>query len=127
MYKELYEDIKFCSKKYVYLIPPLHILFTLIVTFIDLNNMQWVKLGNSTGYSIMTGCVYIVLFVFNEKYCLFTRISAFGLFLISILNTVGSFYFTTIEDFAIYEKMHSKSISFLTILLTIIYLLTKKK
>ena len=119
LYK-LFDDLMYWLKKYVYIIPIIHIALTLLVTFIDFDFWGYVRLGNSSGYSILTGLVYMVLFVYKTNYCLFTKVSVIGLFFIAILNCFGSLFLTTPEAFLEYEKLHSRAIVAIVLALTLI-------
>jgi hypothetical protein len=80
----------FCRtlRKYVYLLPIVQIIATFVVSFFELTDNDFVYLGNSVGYSVITGLVYVAYFR-NVSFCAFTRFSAIGLFLIAIYNLIG--------------------------------------
>lgn len=75
-------------RKYVYLIPIIQIIATFVVSFFDLTNSDFVYLGNSVGYSVATGLVYVAYF-WNTSFCYFTRFSSVGLFLMALYNLIA--------------------------------------
>lgn len=125
--KKLYTDFAWYSKKYVYIIPPIHILLTLIISFSEISDIGWIRHGNSTGYSMLTSFVYIVVFIFSGKYCLFTRLASIGLFAIATFNFIASFIVNS-ENYPHYENLFSKIIVFFVLgLLAVLSLTLKKK
>lgn len=95
--------IRLCAylRKYLYLIPIIQLTATFLLCFIDVDTVDFVMLGNSIGYSILTSLIYIVEFILNKKnYCLLTKASVFGVLILSIFNFIGSFY----NDYSKYEN-----------------------
>ena len=101
-------------QKYVYLIPIIQIIATFVVSFFDLTEYQWVYLGNSVGYSILTGLVYVAYF-WNPlfKFCYFTKFSAVGLLLMALYNLLA-----VNVDYDIYTHWFDRIIFIITLLLT---------
>lgn len=101
-------------QKYVYLIPIIQIIATFVVSFFDLTEYQWNVLGNSVGYSILTGLVYVAYF-WNPhfKFCYFTKFSAVGLFLMAIYNLIA-----VSISYEIYAYWFDRIIFAITLLLT---------
>ena len=88
-------------RKYLFLVPIIQLLATFLLCFININNIDFVTLGNSIGYSILTSYIYIVEFILNKKnYCLLTKASVVGIFVLSVFNFIGSFY----KDYYKYEN-----------------------
>jgi hypothetical protein len=109
-------------QKYVYLIPIIQIIATFVVSFFDLTEYQWIFLGNSVGYSILTGLVYVAYF-WNPsfKFCYFTKLSAVGLLLMAVYNFIGKTF-----EYKIYEQWFDRII-FTTALLLVLILNIKKE
>lgn len=107
--------------KYVYLIPIIQIIATFVVSFFDLTEYQWTFLGNSVGYSVLTGIVYVILF-WNPsfKYCWFTKISAIGLLIMAMINLIGQFL-----EFKDYIKYFDRAI--FSIVLLMVFVLNNEK
>lgn len=107
--------------KHVYLIPIVQIIATFVVSFFDLTNYQWLFLGNSVGYSILTGIVY-VLFFWNPffKFCYFTKFAAIGLFFMAVYNFIGK-----TSEYEIYVEWFDKMI-FCIVLFLVLILNVKK-
>jgi hypothetical protein len=122
---KLYDEIGFWLKRYIYLIPPFQLLVTLVISFIPINQNGYVGLGNSLGYSIATGLVYVAFFGFRNKYCLFTKISAYSLFFIAIFNFTA-WCLVSESQYPIYENILQKLISSITVGLVFILFITKK-
>jgi hypothetical protein len=101
-------------QKYVYLIPIIQIIATFAVSFVDLTDNQWVYLGNSVGYSILTGLVYLAYF-WNPyfKFCWFTKIAALGLLIIAIYNFLGACF-----DFKFYSLWFDRIVFVIVLILT---------
>jgi hypothetical protein len=109
-------------QKYVYLIPIIQIIATFVVSFFDLTEYQWIFLGNSVGYSILTGLVYVVLFWSPfYKFCYFTKLSAVGLLLMAVYNFIGKAF-----EYKIYEQWFDRIIV-TTVLLLVLILNIKKE
>lgn len=104
--------------KHIYLLPIIQIIATFVVSFFDLTEYQWIFLGNSVGYSILTGLVYVVLF-WSPSYCSFTKFSAVGLLIIAIYNLIG----ITLE-YDIYTAWFDRIVFAITLILT--FLMPKK-
>jgi hypothetical protein len=101
-------------QKYVYLIPIIQIIATFIVSFFDLNKNQWLFLGNSVGYSILTGLVYVVLFWSPfYKFCYFTKLASVGLLLMAFYNLIA-----VSIPYEIYAYWFDRIIFAITLLLT---------
>lgn len=122
----LTREFAYWVKQYVYILPPLQLISAFVLSFVEIDGYSWVKWGNGSGFSVVTGIVYLVLFVIIGRYCLFTKVAAFGLFLISLFNFITSFYVTA-ENYIIYENAYAKIISALTLFLTLILTLKKSK
>jgi hypothetical protein len=107
-------------QKYVYLIPIIQIIATFVVSFFDLTKYQWLFLGNSIGYSILTGLVYVAYF-WNPhfKFCYFTKIAAVGLFLMAVYNLIG-----IALEYDIYTMWFDRIVFAITLILT--FLLPRK-
>lgn len=107
--------------KYVYLIPIIQIIATFVVSFFDLNEYQWNVLGNSVGYSILTGIVYVVFF-WNPflKFCLFTKFSAVGVLLMAIYNFIGKTF-----EYQLYTEIFDRII--FCVVLFLVFILNVKK
>jgi len=99
-------------QKYIYLIPIIQIITTFVVSFFDLTNDDFVYLGNSVGYSVATGLVYVAYF-WNPSFCLFTRFSAIGLLLMAFYNLIA---FCT--SYNIYAYWFDRIIFVIVLLLT---------
>lgn len=77
-------------RKLIGFIPQLHLLLTLLVYSIDVDNDLWITIGNLFGHSILT-CVVYVCFYFNVgKFSDYTKISVIGLCVIAFFNTFTS-------------------------------------
>jgi hypothetical protein len=108
--------------KYIYLLPIIQIIATFVVSFFDLTEYQWLFLGNSVGYSILTGLVYVVLFWSPfYKFCYFTKLAAVGLLLMAIYNFIGKTF-----EYKIYVEWFDRII-FVTVLLLVLILNIKKE
>lgn len=112
--------------RYTYLIPPIQLLITLLFTFIDLertveNSYVLEKLGNSIGYSVLTGLVYIRLFYYSN-YCVFTKFSSVAILMMSVINLLGNYI-----NYNLYSNIYDRSIIIATIVLTILYSLRKNE
>ena len=107
-------------QKYIYLIPIIQIIATFVVSFFDLTEYQWVYLGNSVGYSVATGLVYVAYF-WNPsfKFCYFTKFSAVGLLLMALYNFIGKTF-----EYKIYVEWFDRIVFAITLILT--FLLPKK-
>lgn len=107
-------------QKYVYLIPIIQIIVTFAVSFFDLTEAIWLYLGNSVGYSVLTGLVYVVYF-WNPhfKFCYFTKLSSVGILLMAIYNLIG-----IALDYDIYTMWFDRIVFAVTLILT--FLLPKK-
>jgi len=119
------DAIAYWIKRYIYLIPPIQLLATLVISFLPVSNSDFVGLGNSLGYSIVTGVVYVTLFCLKDKYCLFTKVAAASLFLIAMLNFIA-WCIVSIDQYAFYEIVIQKTVTGIAILLFFILLLIKK-
>ena len=108
--------------KRIYLLPIIQIIATFLVSFFDLTEYQWNFLGNSVGYSILTGLVYVVLFWSPfYKFCYFTKLAAVGLLFMAIYNFIGKAF-----EYKIYEQWFDRII-FTTVLLLVLILNIKKE
>lgn len=103
-------------RKYIFLIPIVQIIATFIVSFFDLNEYQWLFLGNSVGYSILTGIIYVFIF-WNPffKFCIFTKFSAVGLLLMAIYNFIAKTF-----EYKMYVEWFDKIIFSIVLLLVLI-------
>jgi len=119
------DAVAYWIKRYVYLIPPIQLLVTLIVSFFPVSNSDYVGLGNSFGYGIVTGVVYVTFFCLKDKYCLFTKVAAASLLLIAIFNFIA-WCIVSIDQYAFYEIVIQKTVTGIAILLFFILLLIKK-
>jgi hypothetical protein len=114
--------IKKAFLKYIYLIPPIQILLTLSLCFIEVDAYLAVVLGNSVGYSILTSFIYLVEFIISDKkYCIFTKTSALGVLGLSVFNFIGAFY----SEYANYEKDLTILTFSITLILTLLLYLRK--
>jgi hypothetical protein len=90
------------------------------VSFFDLTEYQWLFLGNSVGYSILTGLVYVAYFWSPfYKFCYFTKLAAVGLLLMAVYNFIGKAF-----EYKIYVEWFDRIVFAITLILT--FLLPKK-
>ena len=118
--------MKSSINKYIFIVPPIQIIITLIICFIDVEYLDFVKLGNSFGYSITTSIVYVAFFCFNKKYCFFTKAASFSLLIIAVFNFISSFFFNQ-DDYMKYELLFSKVVVLICLTLVSIITLTTRK
>ena len=85
---KMFDSFCITLRKYVYLLPIVQIIATFVVSFFELTNTDFIYLGNSVGYSVVTGLVYVAYFR-NVLFCAFTRFSAIGLFLMALYNLIA--------------------------------------
>lgn len=112
--------------RYAYLIPPIQLLATLLLTFFDFKRVAedldiLEKLGNSIGYSVLTGLVYVRLFCYSN-YCSFTKFSSVAVLLMSLINLFGNYI-----NYELYSVIYDRTIILSTIGLTILYSLIKNE
>ena len=79
--------MQFWLKQYVYLLPIVLLVASLLSVFFDYN---YVVVGNLVGYSIATNILFLYVFYYG-KYCWFTRLSPIGLIMINIVDIVGNY------------------------------------
>lgn len=75
-------------EKHIYLAPILMLIFSFISAFVK---YDYVIAGNAIGYSIITNIVFFTFFYYRN-YCIFTKLSSIGLFLINIVDIIGYIY-----------------------------------
>ncbi len=79
--------MQFWLKQYVYLLPIVLLVASLLSVFFDYN---YVVVGNLVGYSIATNVLFLLHFYYG-KYCWFTRLSPIGLIAINIVDIIGNY------------------------------------
>ena len=116
--------------KYIYLVPPIIVLITFVVSFIDINDDDFLILGNSCGYSMLILLPIMYFYLYTGKYCFFTKASVVGLFMISMFNTLGAViqkYDKSIQTYNTYSNDLSILICLLVFILTSILYIYKTK
>lgn len=123
--------MKNTAGKFIYLIPPIIVLITFVISFLDINNDDFLILGNSCGYSMLILLPALYLYLCTGKYCFFTKASVVGLFFISIFNTLGAViqkFDKSIETYNTYSNDLSILVCLLVFILTsILYIYNTKK
>lgn len=118
-------EIKYWLKRLVFLLPPIQLLTAFIISFLNIDANAFVKLGNSLGFSITTGLIYVAHFCFTGRYCLFTRISSMCVLLIAVFNFFTSL-FVGIDEYPIYENWYARIMSVVALVLWVIFVNSKK-
>lgn len=99
-------------KKYIYLIPILQLIATLISCFVDFN---YVVVGNILGYSIFTNIILYICFN-HKKYCWITRNSPLFMILINLIDILGVYI-----DYSTYKNLFTIIVVLIALFLGIIY------
>ena len=109
--------MQFWLKQYIYLLPIVLLVASLLSEFFDYN---YAVLGNLVGYSIATNILFFYVFYYG-KYSWFTRLSPIGLITINIVDIVGNY----ISD-KFYNFWYIITIFFVILTLTLILELDKR-
>lgn len=109
--------MQFWLKQYVYLLPIVLLVASLLSVFFDYN---YVVVGNLVGYSIATNILFFYVFYYGN-YCWLTRLSPIGLIMINIVDIVGNY----ISD-KFYKFWYIITIFFVILTLTLILELDKR-
>ena len=121
--------MKYWIGKNIYLVPPIMVLLTLMLSFMKISNDNWLIIGNSSGYSVLVLLPILYFYLCTGKYCDFTKASVVGLFVISVFNTISAIitkYDKSIETFRTYESDFSILVCALVIILSFILYLKKR-
>jgi hypothetical protein len=113
-------------KDYVYIIPPLQLLHAFVLSFIEVDQYKWVVIGNSDGFSVATGLVYVSFFCYTKRFCLFTRIASWSVFSISVFNLISALVLSSYK-YPIYEAWYARIATGIAVALWVIYFNSKSQ
>ena len=104
-------------KKYLYLVPIIMLIGTLISNFVI---FDFVLIGNILGYSLLSN---IILFHYFQrgKFCWLTRNAPLGLITINIIDILGCFI-----DYNYYNKIFNVGICTIILILALIFELKRR-
>lgn len=97
------------------------LLASLVSNYMDMDKKGWVIMGNSVGYSLLTG-FYMLCIAFAYRHCTYTVITTFGLILLNLVCLAGA---VELIEYEPYAKQYDTTIIGLCLLLCVTIYLRK--
>jgi hypothetical protein len=109
--------------RHIHLVPIIMLFATLFSNYVDYIGCtyNYVVLGNAIGYSIASNIIVFYFFNFKVNYCWFTRNAPIGLFIVNIVDILGSYI-----PYSIYSKLFNIAICTIICTLALIFYIKKR-